>query len=505
MRMHGFPIQLFRQLPPDSVKGGYGKERNRSPGGDVGLQKSIMPRAFGQLLRYGQEHALPVPGRLALRMQLHGGTSAIFRQCLNTQGALVDLYPGVHFDFPDGFAGLELSLKGGTDVPVQGHPFPELFRNPATDREAFTDIGPEAGDGAAAAHEGETIAVGKPDGRVVGNQREPFPADASHLAHILAHGFGRIQGGPLAAHAIQKELRVATVEGFVHVGDKTLPNLAPRRPAVLLRVTVYQGIQGLGIGFYHVSHIGFTLEPALDLEGGNARGSQFFQAAQQVIVLQGKDRLVAKQHLAGSIFQVIQAAAGLGAGTAVGTAAGQVFREIALPAVTHAQGTVHKELYFCIYRTGNGLDLLQRKLPLQHQTAKTQTLQPTGFLRRADGALGRGMHHQRRTHGQHGRILDNESIHSRRLELMHHGPGLGNFFWFKQGIYRGIDAYAESMGVLAQGGDILDGISGRLPCPEGGTGNVYGIGAAIDGGPANLCISGRGQEFQPAHLRKAEG
>ena len=56
--------------------------------------------------------------------------------------------------------------------------------------------------------------------------------------------------------------------------------------------------------------------------------------------------------------------------------------------------------------------------------------------------------------------------------------------------------HAETVRILAQACDIFDGIAGCLPCPEGRTGNVNGIGPAVDGCEADVYISGRSQQFQ---------
>ena len=64
----------------------------------------------------------------------------------------------------------------------------------------------------------------------------------------------------------------------MHIRDKAAPHMAEGRASVKLRVAGNQGVQGLRIGLHHVSHIGFSLEPALNLEGAHPRLGQVFQA-----------------------------------------------------------------------------------------------------------------------------------------------------------------------------------------------------------------------------------
>ena len=114
------------------------------------------------------------------------------------------------------------------------------------------------------------------------------------------------------------------------------------------------------------------------------------------------------------------------------------------------------------------------------------------------------MHHQCVAHVQHGRVLDNEGIHTRLFQLLHQFPGLGNFLRLQQGVYRGIDTHAKAVGVGAQLPDILYAVSGCLPGAKGRAGNVHGIGPAVNGRDANLCRPCRRQQFQGNHAAKIQ-
>lgn len=84
-------------------------------------------------------------------------------------------------------------------------------------------------------------------------------------------------------------------------------------------------------------------------------------------------------------------AAYLSAASPVGTASAQGLAEVALPAVTYAQGTVHKGFDFGTALPGDGFDLRQGEFPGQYQAGKTGAVEEKGFFYRVDVCLGAGM------------------------------------------------------------------------------------------------------------------
>jgi hypothetical protein len=213
-------------------------------------------------------------------------------------------------------------------------------------------------------------------------------------------------------------------------------------------------------------------------------------------------RLVPREHLAVSVLQVIERTTGLDAGAAVGAAAGQMLRQVALAAVADAQGAMDKDFQFGIDSVPDGADLLQREFPLQDETAVTQALGETGLFRRADGALGGGVKdHSLGGQPRHGRVLDNQGVHPGILQSLQQTPGLRNLLLIDQGIERHINTNAETVRVLAEPADVLHRVAGRLPGPEGRAGDIDGIGPAVDGGNADIGRTGRGEEFEISPLR----
>ena len=159
-----------------------------------------------------------------------------------------------------------------------------------------------------------------------------------------------------------------------------------------------------------------------------------------------------------------------------------------------------KDFQFGIDGVPDGTDLLQREFPLQHEPSVAQAFGEAGLLRGADGTLGGGVKdHSLRGEPRHGRVLDDQGVHPGLLQFLQQTPGLRNLFLIDQGIERHIDTGTETMCVVAQPADVLHRISGRLPGPEGRTGDIDGIGPAVDGGHADIGRTGGSEEFEGAH------
>ena len=161
-----------------------------------------------------------------------------------------------------------------------------------------------------------------------------------------------------------------------------------------------------------------------------------------------------------------------------------------------------EDFQFGIDSPPDGADLLQREFPLQHQPPVAQAFRETGLFRRADGALGGGMEdHPFRGQPGHGRVLDDEGIHPGIGEFPQEPPGLGDFLLIDQRIECHVDPGAEPVRIGAEFPDVLHRIPRRLARPEGRTGDIHGIGAAVDGGPGDFRRAGGGEEFEISRLR----
>ena len=184
--------------------------------------------------------------------------------------------------------------------------------------------------------------------------------------------------------------------------------MTKRSPAILPAGRCNKCVKGLRICPYNVANIGFTLETAFYLEGDNSRIGKVTQSVIKVVILKGKNGLILEQHLARSVLHIVQAAARLGAFTAVGAPAGQILGQVALPAVADAQRAVNKELYFRRNSSTNGTHLLQRHLPLKHYPLIAEALHKLCLFRRTYGTLGGSVHCHSKTGSQrqNSRILD---------------------------------------------------------------------------------------------------
>ena len=159
-----------------------------------------------------------------------------------------------------------------------------------------------------------------------------------------------------------------------------------------------------------------------------------------------------------------------------------------------------EDLQFGVHGLPDGADLVQGQCPLQHEPAVTEALGEPGFLRRPDGALGGSVEdHPFRSEPRHGRILHDQGVHTGLLQFLQQPPCLGDFLLIDQRIERHVDACAEPVRMIAKPADVLHRIAGRLPRPEGGPGDIDGIGPAVDGCDADVRRPGGSQEFQGTH------
>ena len=281
-----------------------------------GYFKGIVAAVFSQLFPNGLQHPFRFPGGICGCRKLGLGIPAIFTGGEGQKLSVLQRQFQPYVYFPHGSGCFYLPLKGGTDVPVQAHSFLQPGRFLAADGETFTDIGPEA-----SSFESESVSVGQDEAGRGRLQDKAVRGKAQDRTYEFSASFS----SPLAAFPIQEQLRIAAVEGFVEVRNKTAPDVAEGSAAVMVRIAVHQGVQGLRIGSDHIPHIRLSLEPPFNFEGIHPCIGQFFQPVQQVIILQGEKGFVSDQRLAACIFQVVQAPAGLGAGSPVGASAGEVF------------------------------------------------------------------------------------------------------------------------------------------------------------------------------------
>jgi hypothetical protein len=157
---------------------------------------------------------------------------------------------------------------------------------------------------------------------------------------------------------------------------------------------------------------------------------------------------------------------------------------------------VYETFDFRVDGLGNAPDLFQGQFPLQDQPPEAQAFQPAGFLDGSDGALGGGVHDEVSAHAENGGVLDDEGIYAGLFQGADHFLCAGALLLLEERIDGGEDAHAEAVGIFAELPDILDAVSGGVPGAEGRSGNINGIGPAVNGCQADVFSSGWSQQFQ---------
>ena len=169
----------------------------------------------------------------------------------------------------------------------------------------------------------------------------------------------------------------------------------------------------MGGNVFHITHV---LVAAFDFEAANARIHQRRQVGALVVVFHAQYVFVVGDKAAFGIDHLVGQAAGLAALAPIGAAPGVGVADIALAAVGHAQGAVHKEFQ----RTAAGVDggadggnLLQRQLAGQHDLREAHVLQKTRLLGGANVGLGAGVQLDGGdVQFQQAHVLHDECIHS---------------------------------------------------------------------------------------------
>ena len=155
---------------------------------------------------------------------------------------------------------------------------------------------------------------------------------------------------------------------------------------------------------------------------------------------------------------------------------------------------MHEELHLAAYRFADALHLFKGQLPFKDYAGAAQGFEVFRPLYVPDGALGRGVE-------RHGDVLpaadsavaDDEGVRARLLSAKHLAVGLLKLGIFYDGVEGHEDSGPETVGIVAEFADVLETVACGLPCPEVGTGDIYGIGTAVDSRDADFLISGRSQ------------
>ena len=217
------------------------------------------------------------------------------------------------------------------------------------------------------------------------------------------------------------------MKSFLQIGLKIGLHLALRGLGILGKIA-QNSIQPFSIPIGYVLHIIYLLQTPLYLETRHARTHQILYMRIGIEVFHGKQVAVLEQHLPAPVNQIIGQAARLAALAPIAAPPRGMATHIALPAIAHTQGSVHKSFGFYLHRLRNGLNLAQRKFARQNQAPKTQRLQEKRFLHTVYMALGAGVKLDRRqARLQQSQILNQQRIHAHIIGLPRQFQGRGHF------------------------------------------------------------------------------
>ena len=174
-----------------------------------------------------------------------------------------------------------------------------------------------------------------------------------------------------------------------------------------------------------------------------------------------------------------------------------MFREVALPAVAYAEGSVDEELQFASYGLAYLPDRFQRRFALDDQTRVSQALMEA----RVPGGAYRALRGRVQGDGdvvplRDGGVLDYECVHSGRLRLQHQPVRPVQFVVKQDRVDCQEYAGSEAVRVLAEPRHVLHTVPGIFPGSELPSGHIHGIGTAVDGCDADVGISRRCEKFE---------
>ena len=276
---------------------------------------------------------------------------------------------------------------------------------------------------------------------------------------------------------------------------------AERRTPELVGTALNDGVDLLTIVRRDVAHIVDIFQTSFDFETADACIEHVFDALGSVHIAHGQ-LVSGGKHLAVGVDQVEIQPTELGATTAVCRSAETMLRNIATPAVAHAQCAVHKALDGNGHGRTDGAQLTQGEFTRNHDLRIARSLQELGFFGRARVHLCGGVKRNwGEIHFEQSQILRDEGIDTGFVELTDHHFGFAQFIVVENGVERDVDARAIQVGKIANATYIFDRVSGCGTRPEGGASYIYGVRAATNGFESGFRIFGGTKQFYGSHWR----
>ena len=190
---------------------------------------------------------------------------------------------------------------------------------------------------------------------------------------------------------------------------------------------------------------------------------------------------VAKKGAAVGGDEVVAAAAGLRAATAVAAAAYEVLAEVALAAVAHAEGAVDEGLELEAGGLADGAHLVERGLAGKDDATEAYRLHELDAFHSGVVTLGAGVKLDgRQVALEEAEVLQDEGVDTGVVELAYHGDCGLQFVVEKQRVDSGVDAGAVEVGIAHQGVDVGKTVGGGGTGAVGRGPDIKRVGAVVD-------------------------
>ena len=256
-------------------------------------------------------------------------------------------------------------------------------------------------------------------------------------------------------------------------------------------------VQHVAVGGHHRADVLGALHAALDLEAGDAGLDQIGYLVDQLQVVGAEEVAVVV------VVGLEEAAAGLGAGAAVGRASAQVAGEQAQAGGRDAERAVHEGFQLDIGGSADALDFGQRQLARQDDALEVVARQEVGAVGRADVHLGGGVQVQAGEvlAGQldDAQVLDDDAVGADFFQILQqlvHAVGLA---LLEHGVDGDVYLFAQLVQAFGGGFELAEGEIGRAQAGvEVLEAEVDGVGAFADGGVEGFRRAGGGQQFGSA-------
>ena len=207
---------------------------------------------------------------------------------------------------------------------------------------------------------------------------------------------------------------------------------------------------------------------------------------------------VGNQNVPRGVHKVETVAADLRAAATVRAPAQSGLSGLAVAAVAHAQGTMHKCLDGSepFYRIGYGARFIKREFARHHELAEAGAREKKGLFRRADVALGACMQGNRRNvEPQKRHVLHYQCVGSRAVQLFYQTFNSAEFRIIYKSVERYVDLGIEAVGIVGHARYVGHRICGSLARAVAFGADINGIGAMFYCLDGCRSVAGRGKQL----------